>query len=55
MEHVTPVIIYFATWLEEKSQDLSLSRRGAWNRLLSYHFIQKGKALLRDYLLGSIE
>ena len=33
--------IYLATWLEEVSQDKALTKKNAWNRLLSYFFISK--------------
>ncbi len=33
--------IYFATWLMEKAQGDSLTKRKANTRLLSYHFIRE--------------
>ena len=41
--------IYLATWLEEISQDESLTKKGAWNRLLSYFFISKRDNKNQDF------
>ena len=47
--------IYFATWLEEPSQERSLTKRKAYNRLLSYSFLRQRKQIEREihaYLHG---
>ena len=41
--------IYLATWLEEVNQDISLTNRGAVNRLLSYFFISKRETPDQDF------
>ena len=41
--------IYLATWLEEVSQDESLTKKDAWNRLLSYFFISKRNNSDQDF------
>lgn len=35
--------IYLATWLFDKTLGVSLTRKKANNRLMSYHFIKEGK------------
>jgi len=41
--------IYFATWLEEVSQDEALTNKGARHRLLSYFFISKRENGNQDF------
>ena len=41
--------IYLATWLEEVNQDISLTNKGAINRLLSYFFISQRNTPNQDF------
>ena len=41
--------IYLATWLEEISQEIALSKKEARNRLLSYFFISKRENGSEDF------
>jgi hypothetical protein len=45
--------IYFATWIEQ-NQGVTLSKKKATNRLISYFFLRDGKNNLHKYIKTGI-